>query len=156
VIGTADFTIECWFYFGSFPSQSPAFFGQAINSNNFWNAAYNDAPGGPGLGFFGRELGTLFANVSEGSKSAYSTGNWYHAAWTRQGTTLRIFRDGLLIASGTVSASIPGFNAPYDILSEGGSLNTRFVNSYFTGLRVTKNHARYTANFTPPSGPFPT
>ena len=71
-------------------------------------------------------------------------GVWHHYAATRQGNTLRIFVDGVLCGSTTLTGTIDfgsgTQHAPY-FAYEG----------FYGGARITKNVARYTSNFTPPT-----
>lgn len=78
---------------------------------------------------------------------------WRHVAATRSGATWRIFLDGNLEASGTQSGS-------YLTNSEGmvigrSSFGSWDWDGWIDEFRITKGVARYTANFTPPSAPFP-
>jgi hypothetical protein len=79
---------------------------------------------------------------------------WTHVAITRSGTTVRMFLNGTLVASGTSSAS-PDLSG----LGLGKQLNNSIYHGYFNGyideFRVTKGVARYTANFTPATSAFP-
>lgn len=85
--------------------------------------------------------GTHFANV------------WYHLSVTRSGSTVRVFTDGVQVASGTDSKS-------FEVAAIGAINTARFPIVFFDGriseLRITNGVARYTSNFTPPNGPFPT
>jgi hypothetical protein len=74
-----------------------------------------------------------------------------HVAVSRSGTSLKMFFDGVQVASATDSTSFTD-NA-YGVRI-GGSSGYSF-NGYIDDLRITKGYARYTANFTPPSAPFP-
>jgi hypothetical protein len=80
---------------------------------------------------------------------------WTHIAFTRQGATLRGFRNGTLIASNTtLSTNALNFstNAPTRIGNR--TEGTAQFNGYLDEVRVTKGVARYTAAFTAPTEPF--
>lgn len=77
-----------------------------------------------------------------------------HLAATKQGTTLRLFVGGTLVATGT-SAARSGFTTSQLTL---GKLDTgvtlRPMAGYMDEVRVTKGLARYTASFSAPAAPF--
>ena len=77
-----------------------------------------------------------------------------HIACTSDGTIMKMFIDGIQGYSGAdVGVPCAGCNTHFGAGYVGG------WNSHFPGLanelRITKGVARYTADFTPPTGPFP-
>lgn len=95
---------------------------------------------------------TLFRNPSAiVSTDALSTNTWYHVAFVRFGTTVTAYLNGVASTPATLSTTV-------DL----GLVQTRIgkywgadFNGYIDDLRITKNFARYTANFTPPTAAFP-
>lgn len=103
----------------------------------------------------------LAVNLFGGANALLATGaltgktaQWVHIAHTSDGTTRRLFVDGILLATGT-NRAVPLGNCSIGI----GGNTVRFAQTNLNGnideLRVTKGVARYTANFTPPTEPFP-
>ena len=147
-----DFTIETWVRFNSVVAShivSRANNGDGAGSWILWR---NDSAQ---LEFYYTTNGLLgTARRAQGAWSA-SAGTWYHLAACRSGADLRLFVDGTQI--GTT------FNAGTDIIADttqpmrigiapdGG----RPHNGWIDDVRITKGVARYTANFTPPTEPFP-
>jgi hypothetical protein len=85
-------------------------------------------------------------------------GQWYHIAADRAGTTVRLYIDGVVVATNAAYSS--PLNNPTDVLSLGaiGSTNaqpTFDFNGQMDEVRITKGLAQYAGAFTPPSGPFP-
>lgn len=80
---------------------------------------------------------------------------WYHVAWSYDGTTYRLYRGGVLVASSTQSGGFANVDAAVRIgaVPSGGE---RF-SGYLDELRITKGSARgYTgATITIPSAAFP-
>jgi hypothetical protein len=97
---------------------------------------------------------TTVAVLNISGTTALSAGTWYHVAFTRSGTTWRIFLDGTLEASGTESAS-PSANTQLLHIGRDPSNSTRDFNGWIDEFRFTAGVARYTAAFTPPSAAFP-
>lgn len=80
-------------------------------------------------------------------------GQWHHVAFSREGTTGRVFLDGNLensVAIPSVAPSDSFFTVGRDVNS-----GTRYFNGYIQELRLTQDVARYTANFTAPVARFP-
>jgi hypothetical protein len=94
------------------------------------------------------------AVVSLTGTTALTTGVWYHAAVTRQGTTWRLFLDGNLEDSDTQSGT-PSSNAATFNIGRDGFNTSRDFQGWIDEFRFTKGVARYTGNFTPPSEEFP-
>lgn len=81
--------------------------------------------------------------------------NWHHLAWTKSGSTHRLFYDGAaLSASGTPPNGDPSLLQGYVGANFNGGATS--LTGYIQDLRISKGLARYTDNFTPPSGPLPT
>lgn len=85
---------------------------------------------------------------------AFSTGQWYHIAVSRQGSTVRMFVDGQLIASNTNTQTVVLDSNPFYICKQTpnrASPPNHYTNCYMDDFRFTKGIARYTDNFTPPA-----
>ena len=135
-----DFTIECW---AKFDATQPGGTSALFELNNFSN------------GILVRSDNTYFNNASVGWTGLINT-SWRHLAMTRSGSIIRWFRDGVVDATTyTTSATLNSVNGKLrfgaDIHTDGGSP----MRGYIDEIRVTKGVARYTANFTPPTAPFP-
>jgi hypothetical protein len=113
--------------------------------------------------FFGYSLG---GNIEIQLKSNVAGGllvnNWYHLAVTRNGNDWRLFINGVVQESITLSVSLTySFSYPSKIFLTLGRINDLSINdnTQYIGLiedfRLTLGNARYVANFTPPTAPLP-
>ncbi|AGH31521.1 hypothetical protein SWZG_00008 [Synechococcus phage S-SKS1] len=137
--GTGDFTVEAWVY----PVVSSAIF---ETRTSLFNA---------GFGYEFKTSGPKIWDGTEGaylynSTNTYSTNTWYHVAFCRQGTTVRVFVNGVLDGTATSSRDLTAEGARV-----GSNINGNSSNTYIDDLRLTKGVARYTSNFTPPTAQLP-
>jgi hypothetical protein len=164
--GSGNWTVEGWVSTLTRTTNYPLIFGNnrggfttdalAITASNADSASYNDkfvfAWGS--AGFSSPSAGNSFLLVSNVTNA---NGVWYHLAIVRNGTSIKMYRNGTEVASATVSSGATfnwGFNGS---LAGGGNWDGAQGNwnGYLDELRVTNGVARYTANFTPPTQPFP-
>jgi formylglycine-generating enzyme required for sulfatase activity len=97
-----------------------------------------------------------FGGFSAGYDRIFSSANaitpqrWHHVAVSKSGSTLRMFVDGKVVQTSTITAAtIP--NYPTYI---GGRLGTDYqLKGYLSNLRVVHNTALYTTDFTPSTVP---
>lgn len=83
-----------------------------------------------------------------------TVGQLYHIAVTRSGTTVRLFIDGTVVATATISTSfVQGEARIGGVTTHPAGIST--IDGYIDELRITKGWARYTANFTPDAAAFP-
>lgn len=76
---------------------------------------------------------------------------WRHYAVSRSGLTIKLFIDGIAYYSGSHPVN---YNNSFPLVV--GSWDSGvFGSGYIDELRITYGVARYTANFTPPTAPFP-
>jgi hypothetical protein len=94
-----------------------------------------------------------FGNLIQQSGST-STAAWHHIALVRNGSTNTLYLNGSSIGSNTQTPVI-GSPSSVAIGRTFSSLDSEYFNGYIDDLRITKGVARYTANFTPPTLPFP-
>jgi hypothetical protein len=139
--GTQDFTIELWHRFNN-TSADRGFLG-------------NTATGGLDLAWrttTGLNVGRI--NIAFDASFAWSPSInvWYHIAISRSGSNLRAFIDGSQI--GATATSTQNYNASACLIGT-STTSARNSNGYIDDLRITKGVARYTANFTRPTAPFP-
>jgi hypothetical protein len=97
-----------------------------------------------------------FASYIAQSSSSLTTGQWYHVAADRSGSTVRVYIDGVF--EGAVSDSTTSY-APNQACEIGrrSADNVDLFNGWIDELRVTKGTARYAtgASFTVPADRFP-
>lgn len=85
---------------------------------------------------------------------ALTSGVNHHIALCSDGTTLRVFRDGVLVTSTTALAENLAAQ-PFGVLGIPGRPDLPCPVAVIDAVRLTQGVARYTANFTPPSGALP-
>lgn len=164
---TGDFTMEAWVY----PTRSASNLDimSAIQVGSNTNSSFTfglTTTGTPAVYFHSYVGSTRTDTVATGSLVLNS---WQHVAVTRIGTTIRIYLNGIQLATtGTVSGSLNSITWPLRIgasstnsiptntvsglvpaLGTGGPISQ--VGGYVTGARIVKGTAVYTGNFTPPS-----
>ena len=148
--GVGDFTIEAWVRLNA-TGQFNEIANQDANSSRGWQYGITSGNKLRLYGFIStwQQLGI--------STTSLTTGQWYHCAVTREGTSFRIFLDGVLEDTTVISGAILDENSNllevgHNVLSTGAH---RYMNGWIDDLRITKGLARYTATFTPPSAQLP-
>ena len=141
-LGGGDFTVEAWFlkttaftnHVRVLMPQTPGTFGTNRPSFLILNT--------------GRQYADVFGVVlGQSAVLTWNDNQWYHLAWTREGTTLRHWRDGTQTASFTTAINFQ----PDSVRSNVAPSNT---GHYISDLRVTVGQARYRSAFIPPARPF--
>jgi len=149
-LGAGDFTIELFYYHDGGNQQYAGLVGKgAVSStaSDAWTLEF----GGSGLIFVPWAQSTQTVTCVEPSQDV-----WHHVAVTRSGSTLRLFVDGVQESSNTVSFTVATNNSGPVVIGGGAyAPTTRSFSGYIDELRITKGVARYTANFTAPTAPFP-
>jgi hypothetical protein len=151
-IGSGDYTFECWLY--------------RNNSNDC--GIYADRLPVPGVsdwngllfGITSNKVSILASNngtswglntVSSVQGNNVPTGQWTHIAISREGSSWRVFIDGVLSYTSTLSGSVVQSAARFFVGDDPGVPE---LNGYIDDMRITKGIARYTTTFTPPTAPF--
>ncbi len=148
-IGT-DYTAECFFNIDSLTGAGwDAIFGQWPGNNNASTNTWTLEYVGTDLKFYYNDSSTTVQNKDLGT---VSLGKWHHFAFSKQGSTTRLFIDGELKHSFTIS-----LNAGNGSFNIGGNVaGGGYINGKVSNVRVTKDQALYTTNFNVPSDPLTT
>ena len=135
-IGTGDFTAEAWVYLTVNQASTIYCAGQFrihITSSTSISITQN---------------GVVDINSTTTPNLLNS---WNHVAWSRSGTTLRVFLNGALLT--TVTGNSTNFTAGTTRIGiESNSLISPFA-GYISNLRIISGTAVYTTTFTPPAAP---
>ena len=153
-LGSGDFTVEFWFNLSSATGQGSfgeqGIFGCNTASNSRWTVRLQ----GTSTKLMSWWLNGPGSNTVGTTAIAFNT--WYHVALVRSGSgtnNIKLYLNGALESQGTDTYTVP----VDDIVI--GRTYTNVAGEYFNGyiddVRITKNVARYTSNFTPPTAAFP-
>lgn len=146
---TQPYTIECWARHTAFsegPDGRPRLIGEGwLNPGVLnWSFGFNSA--GKVTFFYWGGSAVIWS-----AATAASVGAFHHIAASFDGSVMRLFLDGVLDGTFTLTTT------PVTIAGE--PLRIGFGDASPVGhvdeIRITKGVARYTANFTPPTAPFP-
>jgi len=150
--GTDDFTVELWIRTLSVSGAWRPAIGDWVSTiNGSWTLQV-------------RTSGTLELYVEGSASSPLLAGaavpatTWQHIALTRQGTTLRLFQDGVQTATTTISSSQSIGNNCFAMTSKqawlAGNNGGVFVGN-IDDVRITRGLSRYNTDFTPPATAHP-
>lgn len=147
---TADFTIEFWLY-NNIPwvdQFNQGIVGQKANDySSGWQIYRNTA-------YYTDRIAARIGGTNDFfSATTPAVGVWEHWALTREGETLRWFRNGVLDNTGFIQHDVNDTGDEFRI----GAPQTwgGIMDAYIDEMRITKGIARYTDTFTPPTAAFP-
>lgn len=155
---TAQFTAEAWVRWNSVPTGSNAgdhICGVWIANFLSWSLGRGDSSADE-LRFICSSDGINVAATVTTSGAGLTTGVWYHIAVDRDaGSKLRIYVDGVMRGSGTVTTDFRNSTGRFTVGGE-DNLGNRALNGWIDEMRITKGVARYASDggFTVPDAPF--
>jgi hypothetical protein len=153
--GSDAFTIEAWVYYvattGSFAIASQR---ATALVNASWTLYLTSSNNGPTFAY--STSGTSMTTFAKTFSFSANANGWHHFAVCRSSNLLYFFADGTSLGtSALVSTPFYDSTAPVLVGAMSSTTPASFMNGYIEELRITKGVARYTANFTVPSQPFP-
>jgi hypothetical protein len=141
-----NFTIELWVYLASADVGSARGLVSKGTGTTGYSVSLNST----------EKVVFSFASSSITSTGSIPTNSWVHIAVVRAGTganLTKIYINGVNDGTGTVSTDFSQTNNLYVGADRSAGSPMK---GYMQDLRITQGYARYTANFTPPTAPFPT
>jgi hypothetical protein len=139
--GTGDFTVELWIY-----------------RNSATTHGIQEARPGttttPWLWYFNGSKLEFYNGTSYQTTGTVSNSQWVHIALSRSSGILRQFINGNKESENTITTDLTTA-ASNTLLMNARDAGAEIFNGYIDEYRVTSGVARYTANFTPPTAPFP-
>lgn len=154
-LAAGDFTLEAWVRFNALPGSGTfaTFISKSWVSPTYsYFFGLQNTAGVYTIEFFTSSNGTGLTVQTQRTITP-STGVWYHFAVSRQGTSLRIFLNG--VQQGATATD--GTN----MFAGGGNLHlgisagaTNDLNGWMDEIRISKGIARWTATFNPPGQPY--
>jgi hypothetical protein len=150
-LGSSDFTIDCWFNVAGGSGARRGIGGQ----------------GNSGLTSFSWLIELQATNIMRGSvttngstqtsaagSTAFTSTGWHHVAFVRTGNVLKLFLDGVQEGGDVAFASAVFDSANKLGVGCMGEIATLTWNGSLDQFRMSVGVARWTANFTPPAGPY--
>lgn len=81
--------------------------------------------------------------------------DWHHYAISRSGSSLKAFKDGTAFVTVTKGGTLNSASGSLQLGRSQHATGSEYWVGQIDEVRITKGVARYTANFTPPTAPFP-
>ena len=146
IMGTGDFTFECFLYFTSAIGGSSSTYRVLISdatTNNNYLTIRGDTTDTNGV--FQYNFNGSSANMSLGN--GLTSNNWHHLAFSREGTTLRLYLNGTLTETDTSNTNSFNLNGNRGGVYVGAFNGPQhYLNGYMDEARLTKGVARYTGS----------
>lgn len=158
---TADFTFEAWVYPTVANTVGTRIFSTgggtvAWNSTNGIHVLIQTGNGTASGGFLAVQLSTNTASpVAVANSTVVPINQWTFITVCVQGTTAYVGVNGEVNSGSVATRARPSTNPIATIGTIPGESNASIYKGYMDEIRLTFGIARYTANFTPPTAPFP-
>jgi hypothetical protein len=153
---TVEFCLEAWIYVTDDTSNNGIFVGRDNSSSEEFTFYTKTNIGTPGL--VGLQLVIWNPNTVVGVDEIMTIDAWHHVAATRTENSgdgdLVLYVDGVSVATVTQTQN-GATNTGVYYIGHNAFNSDRDFTGHIDSLRLTRNNARYTGNFTPSSTPFP-
>lgn len=133
-LGVDDFTMELYARFDSITGTQSLL--RSGNNASYWDFGVDFTSNG--LYYKVVSNGVETCNVRQASNSGYVPNQFYHLAVTRDDTSFYLAREGLIVASGSNTVSIPNYGTGVDV--------GRGVTGYIDNVRIAHD-AKYTTSY---------
>ena len=148
--GSGDFTLELWIN-PNIPDHSSKLIHAHTSGSNYGPCnLYFDNSGTNMLTLYASSNNSSFDVASGTEFGIIPAGSWTHIAVVREGTRIKMFRNGLHVASLAVSGSLMNPTGTFDIGARNGNYH---FNGKISNFRVVKGTAVYTTSFKVPTEP---
>ena len=150
-MGTGDFTLEGWFRWSA-DAQSGALIAHwdtSVNQRSY--LLERDQSAGTLRVLFSTDGTNFFIDIN--ATWAPTVGVYHFIALDFDGTTYRLYVDGVVLGTSTTLRTLHNSTAVFSLGGRGDA--TVLFTGNLDEVRVTKGVARYAGAFTPPKAPFP-
>ena len=153
-LDSEDFTIELWLYLLDLNNTSNGTIFSKFEGSGISNSSYNLFVDSGIIKFvICNSNGSGILNEMT-SLTNLILKKWYHICVSRTGDTVRLFINGNLEVSYTLSLDFSFYNSTLDLFIGCKSNINSFLNGYLEELRFSKGLSRYDATFSVPTSPF--
>ena len=161
--GSNDWTIECFLYArnlggstdgDSYERHYPIIQKGNSASNNLydWRLYYGDHTSSGDVGYI--YFDSSAASCSFTNTHAIKRNQWRHIALVRDGSTLRMFLNGVQVSTNSISSAIDNDYTEIKIgFNDLGAAGDTYHNGFISNLRVVNGTAVYKTNFAAPTKP---
>lgn len=161
--GTGNFTVEGWFNWSSAALAGRTLLSQFLTTGDqrAWRLQWTAAAA---LTLQVTSLGTAATTIGPSGSFTPVAGQWYHIAFDYDGTTLRLYVDGVILGQTATTAGLFDSTARMIVgaTDTGASTSSAFLGN-IDEVRITKGVARYGTPaaqagetiFVPPTAAFP-
>ena len=161
--GSNDWTIECFLYArnlggstdgDSYERHYPIIQKGNSASNNLydWRLYYGDHTSSGDVGYIYFDSSAASCNFT--NTHAIKRNQWRHIALVRDGSTLRMFLNGVQVSTNSISSAIDNDYTEIKIgFNDLGAAGDTYHNGFISNLRVVNGTAVYKTNFAAPTKP---
>ena len=154
-LSSGNFTIEAFVYVLALTAGNQ----EIVNKDGVSGSSYSQydmsiSSTGKLQAFLGNGNGVSPTGTTYVGTTTVALNQWHHVEMVVSGSTCYGFLNGYLQWSGAAAARYDG-GKPLLVGYQTGQGASTFFNGYIDEVRITKGVARHTANFTPPTLPFP-
>jgi hypothetical protein len=139
-----SYTFETWVYYPTLSANNMVFAstGGTGYTNFYIYGSLGAYPGAIAVGISG-------TNEIRSANGAIVANAWIHVAYTYNGTTTKIYVNGVSVASGTTAV----YSNNSANLTIGNGLSNNYLAGYLANMRLVRGQVLYTSNFAPPVAP---
>jgi hypothetical protein len=154
-LSNRDFTIECWVWLSEYPPIQAGIFNHVVGTGNANGSVRIEVLDSGSLRvLLQSSSGVFFGGTGVAPGYTFPIDQWVHVAFSRQGGNGRLFADGVLLENKSLGSTAV-FDPSGPVLIGANRTDEQFLDGYIDEFRITLDNAIYTANFTPPTAPFP-
>jgi len=143
---TGSFTIEFWFNTSSSTTYASFVSNEATNVG--FTILINNGSANGVIAIYNGSAGLVHS-----TSASYRDGAWHHLAWCRDGTSARLYIDGVLVSTNVSQATFSMDAGSTWYIGNNGLFAGRDYLGCISNFRVVKGTAVYTSNFTPSTTP---
>ena len=148
-VGSGDFTLEAWVYITGGTYNSIYDTRASSSDTTGYVFAVQTGAGGNGAYLFNNPAGVI---AQTGNSTVFNNG-WNHVAFSRSGTSLRGFVNGVLLTTVTNSTNFSSLGPTTPVIGNNYEISGDPFVGYLSNFRIVKGTAVYTSTFTPPTAP---